>query len=159
LAPLVACAPELAAALERALESPRARMRWGAAFTIGRAVAIPPASVWTAVREAMSLEDGDQRWAASELACRLARHHPAILGELRSAVADDSAVLRKMALYCLREVRPPDLAKVGRAALADPDSGVRLAALATLVDGGGERDERLASARAIALRLDENASP
>ena len=159
LAPLVARAPALAAELDRAVVSPHARMRWGAAFTIGRASQTPPAHVWSAVREAMALDDGDQRWAASELACRLARHHPAVLGELRSAIAHSSAVMRKMALYCLREVRPADLARIGRSALVDPDQGVRLAALAALVDAPGENDERVASARAIAALPSDDPSP
>lgn len=132
IAPLVAASPELRAALEAALAASAQRLRWGAAYTLGRALP-PRADLWPAAREAMALEDGDQRWAAAELACGLARAHPAVFAELCASLGAEPAVLRKMVLYCLRDVGLPDGLRLAGGLLADPDSGVRLAALATTV--------------------------
>jgi HEAT repeat protein len=130
LARLAVCSAPLRAALAGALRAPGQRLRWGAAYTLGRASLAGP-EVWPAVREAMALDDGDQRWAAAELGCALVRRHPALGAELRAALGTESATLRKMALYCLRDLAADDAPALARAALADPDAGVRLAAVAT----------------------------
>jgi len=123
--------PALERELSRSLASPEARLRWGAAYTLGRA-ASPRADIWPPVREALAREDGDQRWAAAELACRLAREHASVLQEIRDGLSSPSPTLRRMLLYCLRDLAVPDLARAACGALADPDSGVRLAALSAL---------------------------
>lgn len=155
VASLAATIPAIARALEAALDDPRQRLRWGAAFTAGRARASSPGRLWPAVREAMSIEDGDQRWAAAELATRLASADGAIADRLREAVFADPPVLRRMALYGLRDLAAPDLGDTARRALDDGDSSVRLAALAGLVaapdrDGDRERSARLVAARVAA---------
>jgi HEAT repeat protein len=143
----------LAAALDAALDDPRQRLRWGAAFTLGRASAAPPRRLWPAVREAMALEDGDQRWAAAELATRLAREDEAVAAAMREAARDPSALLRRMALYGLRDLAPPDLGRTALAALDDPDATVRLAALAALVGSPAAPEERARAAAVVTGRL------
>jgi HEAT repeats/HEAT repeat len=159
IAPLARRAPELARALDDALVSTSQRLRWGAAFTIARAQGDPPRRLWPAAREAMNLPDGDQRWAACELACRLARVHPEVLEGLRTSLGDDSPVLRRMALYALRELRPRELGQLARDRLADADPGVRLAALSAIVDAPGATEECERSADAVAAVLCDDPSP
>lgn len=126
---LVADAPALADALHAALTALDPRLRWGAAYTIGHALHPPGENLWPAVRETLSLDDGDQRWAAAELTCELARHHPTVRADILAAVAEGSATMRRMLLYCLRDLEDPDLRRVVDARLEDEDAGVRLAAL------------------------------
>jgi HEAT repeat protein len=135
MAPLVAGAPALLAVLRQALAAPEARLRWGAAYTLGRA--LPPGpELWPSALETMRLDDGDQRWAAAELACRIARSDPEVRHELRRALDDPSPTLRKMVLYCLRDLRDPATSASAGRLLADADAGVRLAALAALAAVG-----------------------
>lgn len=153
VAPIAAAAPALLAVLRAALAAPDARLRWGAAYTLGRA--LPPArELWPSALETMRLDDGDQRWAAAELACRIARNDPALLADLRGALADPSPTLRKMVLYCLRDLREPGTSTAARALLADADAGVRLAALAALtaaVGGVADDDVRRTADRVAAV--------
>jgi HEAT repeat protein len=122
---------ELRSALERALGGDDARLRWGAAYTLAAAGALTR-GLWPAVRETLALEDGDQRWAAAEITCRLVTAHPGMSDEVRGALGDDNPVLRKMALYCLRDLGVSDLSRVAYQSLPDPEPGVRLAALSAL---------------------------
>ncbi|MBY0279519.1 HEAT repeat domain-containing protein, partial [Candidatus Binatia bacterium] len=131
VAPFVEQAETLRAVLREALAAPGARLRWGAAYTLGRA--LPPGrDLWPAALETMRLDDGDQRWAAAELACRIARREPAVRDDILRALGDPSATLRKMILYCLRDLQDTSLAERATDLLADADTGVRLAALAAL---------------------------
>ena len=125
----VASAPALEQALRTALAALEPRLRWGAAYTLGHALPSPPTELWPIVRETLALEDGDQRWAAAELACSLARAHRSVRDEILAAVDSGSASVRRMLLYCLRDLGDEDLAGVARRRLADEDPGVRLAAL------------------------------
>lgn len=129
---LVAHAPELAAALHAALRALDPRLRWGAAYTLGHADGPPGAELWPAVRETLALEDGDQRWAAAELTCDLARHHRRVLDDVRSTAESGSPTMRRMLLYCLRDLADPEMGRVALGRLDDEDAGVRLAALAAL---------------------------
>lgn len=128
---LARSSPALASRLTDATRSDDGRLRWGAAWTLGQ-LDEPPALLWPAVREAMSLPDGDQRWAAARLACTLARHHAEVAVALGEAAGTGTTVLRRMALYCLRDLDAARARPLARAAIADADAGVRLAALAIL---------------------------
>lgn len=158
VAPFVEQGSTLRAILREALAAPDARLRWGAAYTLGRA--LPPGrELWPAALETMRLDDGDQRWAAAELACRIARHEPAVRDEILRALDDASATLRKMILYCLRDLRDPGLAGRATDLLDDADAGVRLAALAALAvvassETSASDQGRAARATADLLRSD-----
>ncbi len=153
LVALLPKSPALEARLLLALTNSDQRLRWGAAWTLGQGEN-PPAAIWPAVREAMALDDGDQRWAASRLACKLAFENPGIALALDEAAGSAPAVLRKMALYCLRDLGTPGAATVARRALRDDDSGVRLAALAVLARLGDP-----AHASAVAECLEHDPEP
>jgi len=115
-----------------ALASPLPRRRWGAAFALSLA-GDPPAATLPVLLETLGADDGDLRWAAAGIVVRL-HERTALVESLRALVASGNAAQRKMALYCLRDlgVRSPDAEAAAIRALADPDEGVRLAAMAAL---------------------------
>ena len=131
LQPLARIHPGCREALEAALESPMPSLRWGAAYTLGHACGVSRALA-KAILEMLGEEDGDSRWAAAELACALARQEADFADELRSATRADRAALRRMALYCLRDLEVSDLADLARERLDDPDLHGRLAGLSAL---------------------------
>jgi len=153
---LVAASPALQRALRRALEANDPRLRWGAAFTLGRALE-PGPELWPAALETLTLDDGDQRWAAAELACAIARREPSIHAAIRAELRAASATRRKMCLYCLRDLGDPEAPALAAALLADPDPGVRLAALALLARV--EPASASAVAGAIAALLESDLDP
>lgn len=147
--------PPLRRALQRALSSTSARLRWGAAYTLGRA--LPPGpELWPAALETLALDDGDQRWAAAELACAIARRHHEVLEAIRGELGSASATRRKMCLYCLRDLGDPDAPRLAIGVLADADTGVRLAALATIarIEPGCAAAHAAAAAVAAMLAAD-----
>jgi len=145
----------LLAALRRALGDASARLRWGAAYTLGHA--LPPGpELWPAARETLELDDGDQRWAAAELACAIARAHPSVLVEIRQELGASSATLRKMCLYCLRDLGEADAPRWARALLDDGDAGVRLAALATVARATPASEDARAAAERLAAMLPDD---
>lgn len=158
ISPLVGSTPRIAAALRAALASPRQRLRWGAAYTLGQSGDMTPA-MWPAVVEALARDDGDQRWAAAELACKLARTSGEVLASLREAVAAESPLLRKMALYCLRDLMDAALTRLARNALGDRDPGVRLAALSAITRVPESDSLRVELAEEVAALLARDANP
>jgi len=154
---LVPDAPRLAEALDSALAALDPRLRWGAAYTLGHARTPPPAHLWPAVRETLALRDGDQRWAAAELACELARHHPHVREDMVTTIADGSPTLRRMFLYCLRDLEDADLLPVARARLEDHDPRVRLAALSASAAAERTTEETEALAHRVASLMENDA--
>ncbi len=134
----------VAAALRAALDSGDPRMRWGAAYTLGSVGGALDSRAQKALLEALANPDGDLRWAAADLIVRLGVESR---DEIRRGLvslanhADHNA--RKMAIYCLRDLKigdPEVRATVERASRA-AEASVRLAALSLLAhlpDAGGE---------------------
>jgi HEAT repeat protein len=138
--------------LRNSIASADRRIRWAAAYALGQigagAFAMDSAD---ALCEAMADDDGDIRWAATNLMVRLGRENlPAISSRLLKLAADSDRNARKMALYCIRdlEIAGPELLEVVAGAVHDPDVHVRLAALAVL---SRIRD---ASGKAVAIMLE-----
>jgi len=115
-----------------ALRSPAPRQRWGAAFALSL-LGPPPADCLPVLLEALAASDGDMRWAAADIVCRLPERD-AVAATLGALVATGTPLQRKMALYCLRDLAAPsaELERVITAALADGNAGVRLAAMSAL---------------------------
>jgi HEAT repeat protein len=157
LLPWVATTPALEKALRTALAALEPRLRWGAAYTLGHALPPPPAELWPIVRETLALEDGDQRWAAAELTCSLARAHRSVRDQIIAAVDSGSASVRRMLLYCLRDLGDEDLASVALRRIADEDPGVRLAALSAATHCPADGDLDLGGE--IARRVEEDPEP
>lgn len=158
LGALAAASPPLQRALRRALDAADPRLRWGAAFALGRGLA-PGPELWPAALETLTLDDGDQRWAAAELACAIARRHPEVHAAIRAELGAASATRRKMCLYCLRDLGDREAPALAATLLADPDAGVRLAALALVarVEPASATAGKLAGA--IAALLEGDADP
>lgn len=112
------------------LSSPDSRLRWGAAYALAR-LETAPLDAMPVLVEALGSGDGDVRWAAARIVTAAVSVAPEVGSELTRLLGAPSALQRKMALYCLRDLGGE--VAVGRDALAtglaDPDVAVRLAAL------------------------------
>jgi HEAT repeat protein len=122
--------------LRESIASADRRVRWAAAYALGQigagAFAIACAD---ALCEAMSDDDGDIRWAATDLMVRLGRENLApISARLLKLAADSDRNARKMALYCIRDldITGPEILAIVERAVHDSDAHVRLAALGLL---------------------------
>jgi HEAT repeat protein len=122
--------------LRASIVSADRRVRWAAAYALAQigagAFAMDSAD---ALCEAMADDDGDIRWAATNLMVKLGRENlPAISARLLKLAADSDHNARKMALYCIRdlEIAGPELLAVLESAMHDANVHVRLAALAVL---------------------------
>ncbi len=130
--------PVVTEKLRGSIASADRRVRWAGAYALCQigagAFAIDCAD---ALCEAMSDDDGDIRWAATDLMVRLGRENlPEISARLLKLAADPASCrnARKMALYCIRDldIAGPELLAVVERAVHDSDVLVRLAALAVL---------------------------
>jgi HEAT repeat protein len=130
-----AAEPALVERLRAACAAADPRLRWGAAYALGQIGVVEPDLV-PALLEALASRDGDQRWAAAELLVASARaHQDRVVPALLAALGEGGPECRKMVLYVLRDL---GLAAPGAVAafverMADPDAGVRHAALSGLV--------------------------
>jgi HEAT repeat protein len=122
--------------LRASVASADRRVRWAAAYALGQigstAFAMDSAD---ALCEAMADDDGDIRWAATNLMVRLGYNNLAEIGaRLLKLAATGDRNARKMALYCIRdlEIAGPELLAVVENSVHDPDVHVRLAALSVL---------------------------
>jgi HEAT repeat protein len=136
--------PGVVAALREALESANPRRRWGAAYTLGVIGDALDLRTQKALLEALSNPDGDVRWAAAELIVRLGAENPDVVRRgLIGLETHADHNTRKMALYCLRDLKFGDAevrAMVKRASRgAEP--GVRLAVLSLLAHLDDADDE------------------
>jgi HEAT repeat protein len=122
--------------LRASVSSADRRVRWAAAYALAQigstAFAMDSAD---ALCEAMADDDGDIRWAATNLMVRLGHNNLAEIGaRLLKLAARGDRNARKMALYSIRdlEIAGPELLAVVESSVHDPDVHVRLAALAVL---------------------------
>lgn len=117
-------------ALRRALRSDEPARRFGAAFTAAR-LDPPSPRLLPVLVEALASADGDVRWSAARLLVEAGRAHGEVLPLLVGlARAGESAVVRRMATFALRELAPdrPEAAAVLLDAARDSDLHVRRAA-------------------------------
>jgi hypothetical protein len=102
--------------------------------------------------EVVGLDDGDLRWAASELIKQLAAVDRERVVAALLVAARDPAAQRKMALYCLRDLGVAEASDIALDALADPHRETRLAAVALLAK---VHPDTSAAARRIAALVDD----
>ncbi|MCG8589923.1 MAG: HEAT repeat domain-containing protein [Proteobacteria bacterium] len=134
LANLGPTVPEVSDVVRDALHSQNPQQRWTAAFTSAR-LAPPGLGLIPALVEAMSSGDGDIRWAAAKLLVETGRLHPEVLGVALGLVRGaENAAVRRMAVFCLRELAPdrPEAATLLIEARSDPDPHVGRAALTVM---------------------------
>jgi HEAT repeat protein len=138
--------------LARALESDVPRRRWGAAYAWARRGAVPRACL-PVLLDALGSADGDLRWASAAILRDLA-DCPELVPALRALLTTPDALRRKMALYCLRDLRASGDGLDGEllAALEDREVGVRLAALSAVACLAVDR---AAAGAALVRRLDD----
>jgi HEAT repeat protein len=119
--------------LRVAAERGSLRRRWAAVWTLAR-IGDVPESVLPLLFTVMGTADGDLRWAAARIVVQRVQC-PDLAEQLRRLLDDGNAEQRKMATYCLRDLGRFDDAALAlhRRSLGDPNHGVRLAAMATLV--------------------------
>ncbi len=149
--------PHIIPALRDALRAPDARVRWGAAYTLSLIDGALDLAALPAMIEALGSDDGDIRWAAAELIVRLGADYPSEVRHSLLAVAVEAGVnTRKMALYCMRDLRldDPEIRHAARDATEAADSHVRLAALSLL----GVIDARAENVALIIKCLEGDAS-
>jgi HEAT repeat protein len=147
-------------ALRAVLEGDDLRARWTAAYALARLGAGEQAHhAADALFAALASDDGDVRWAASGLIVRLGEEHREnVIARLLELAHGANPVARRMALYCLRDLRargPAVFEAIESASRAD-SIHLRLAALAALARLAESRD----GASEIAARcLDSDPDP
>ena len=144
--------PEIIEALTHRLTDPDPRLRWTAAFTLSQLdlpspspqrvnvssnqTPLPDTSTLLPVLiENLGHQESDLRWAAATAVLQIAQHHAQdVAHAMIQLVHTGNAVQRRMALYCLRDLRQMDQAAQTAylAGLRDKDPMVRLAGLACL---------------------------
>ena len=120
--------------LRRALHDDDPRRRWTAAFTKAR-LAPPDPGLLPALVDALSAPEADVRWAAARILVDLGRlHREALPVALDLARGDPNPRVRRMALFCLRELAPeePATLDVLLEASRDRDPKLRRAALSSM---------------------------
>ena len=135
------------------------RARWTAAYTLARLGGEQAHHAADGLFAALANDDGDVRWAASGLIVQLGEERrEAVVTRLIELAHDASPVARRMALYCLRDLRargPMVLDAIKSASRAESPH-LRLAALAALARFAEQRVE----ASEIAARcLDADIDP
>ena len=164
--------PEIIAALTHKLAHPDARLRWTAAFTLSQLDLPSPSpqrvnvssnqtqlldtfTLLPVLIENLGHQESDLRWAAATAVLRLARHYSQDVAQaMIQLVATGNAVQRRMALYCLRDLKQTDQAAQTAylASLHDQDPMVRLGGLSCL----GKLRLTSGAMRAAILRLLEH---
>ena len=161
--------PEIIEALLLRLTDPDARLRWTAAFTLSQLGLPSPApqrvnvssnqtqlldtfTLLPVLIENLGHQESDLRWAAATAVLQLARHHAQnVAHSMIQLVRTGNAVQRRMALYCLRDLKQTD--QKAQAAylvsLRDEDPMVRLGGLSCL----GKLRLTSGAIRAALLRL------
>lgn len=125
---------EVAELLRRGLRGDDPRLRFGAALTKAR-LAPPEPGLLPALVEALASNDPDVRWTAARILVDLGRlHQEALPVAVALARTDPSPEVRRMALFCLRELAPDDPVTVDTLleSSRDADLLVRRAALTSM---------------------------
>ena len=120
--------------LRRALHGDDRRRRWAAAFAKAR-LAPPDPGLLPVLVDALAAPEPDVRWAAARILVDLGRlHREALPVALGLARGDPNPVVRRMALFCLRELAPeePATLEVLLEASRDHDPRLRRAALSSI---------------------------
>lgn len=164
--------PEIIEALTHRLTDPDPRLRWTAAFTLSQLDLPSPSpqrvnvssnqtqlldtsTLLPVLIENLGHQESDLRWAAATAVLQLARHHAQDVAQaMIQLVRMGNAVQRRMALYCLRDLKQTDHTAQDAylASLRDEDPMVRLGGLSCL----GKLRLRSGAMRAAIPRLLEH---
>jgi len=135
------------AVLMTALADPDPERRWGACCALSLAGRSSSRTFGVAL-DCLDHQDRDVAWAAAQIVVHACREDGSRTAVLRRLIADRAAGLRKMALYCLRDIGGSPMSLFCEA-LEDTSTAVRLAALAGLFRLSREPDRPPADAAVI----------
>jgi HEAT repeat protein len=133
LVSLAQASAELREALHRRMNEPQVKNPWAIAYVLAR-MPQPSRDVTQRLLQDLGHPDPDIRWAIGLLLVQLANRDEEITRRLLRLGAAGSALQRRMAIYCLRDLNLQDAAgtEILFLALRDPDPLVRIAAAAGL---------------------------
>ncbi|MGE5302845.1 MAG: HEAT repeat domain-containing protein [Alphaproteobacteria bacterium] len=133
LVPLAQASAELRETLRRRMSEPQVENPWAIAYVLAR-LPQPSRDVTQRLLEDLGHPDPDIRWAIGLLLVQLANRDEEMTRRLMRLGATGSALQRRMAIYCLRDLSLHDAAgtEIFFFALRDPDPLVRIAATAGL---------------------------
>ncbi len=116
--------------LRDALDDTDPDRRWGACFALNLA-GESSSRIFQVAVDSLAHQDRDVCWAATHVVVQACRNDSARSGVLLGLVSSGKPEVRKMALYCLRELGSASMSLFA-GALTDEHTAVRLAALAGL---------------------------
>ena len=166
---LAAQSPALVDELNRLLADSRSRHPWPAAYILAH-LPHPSQRVITVLLNALDDPDPDIRWAVMLLLVRLAKTDSGIVRLLLELRETGTPTQRRMALYCVRDLKLTDAASLQALldSLRDDDAMVRVAAVTSLkgrtdIDSRGRKmlcelflndpDLKVRNAAAVSLAL------
>jgi HEAT repeat protein len=153
--------------LEQLLADSSRENRWAIGYILGH-LPQPSAAAIASLLDGLDHSEPDIRWAIVLLLVRLAQSDVNVVQQLLALSARGTANQRRMAIYCIRDLRLADDASMAAlsSATADQDSTVRVAAVTSLrwrADAGastrrllldrfvGDEDGKVRNAAAVTL--------
>jgi hypothetical protein len=141
---LIACAGDtlqIRDVLEHRLGEPDHRNYWPVAYVLGH-LGEPSGPTIRTLMLALDHREPDIRWACALLLMKIAQSEPTVIYLLIDLCRGGTSNQKRMALYCLRDMKLMDAAslQVMLAALSDADSTVRVAAAISLKTRSSSED-------------------
>jgi HEAT repeat protein len=123
--------PDLPGKLERLLADAGNKNHWVLAYVLAH-LAQPPALSIQVLLKDLGNPDPDIRWALLLLLAKLAKEHAGIADKLLDLLQSGTPTQRRMAVYCLRDMKEGATLAALTRALDDPEAAVRVAAITSL---------------------------
>jgi HEAT repeat protein len=131
---LIACleeVPDLPGKLERLLADAGNKNHWALAYVLAHLSHPPALSIGVLLKD-LGNSDPDVRWAILLLLAKLAKEHAGILEMVLDLLQSGNPTQRRMAVYCLRDMKQGATFAALLRALNDPEGAVRVAAITSL---------------------------
>jgi vesicle coat complex subunit len=133
---LISAAPQLpflAQKLDQLLHAGKTERRWPIAYVLAR-ISSPSSLCLEVLKETLDSKDPDIRWAIAVLLVGLAKNAREMLPLFFDLLRTGTPTQRRMAVYCLRDLRLRDATSLQTLvdSLQDPDPLVRVAIVTTL---------------------------
>ena len=131
---LAAAAPALVEKLNHLLDESPAERQWPTAYILAR-LPYPSAKVFAILLNALDHPEPDIRWAVMLLLARLGKTDIGIVRLLLELRKTGTPTQRRMAIYCIRDLKLTDAAGLQGLldSLSDDDAAVRVAAVTSLI--------------------------
>ncbi|MFQ5683814.1 MAG: HEAT repeat domain-containing protein [Candidatus Binatia bacterium] len=125
--------PEIQEVLNRLLNDTSSKNRWAIAYILGQ-LPNPSQRCLEVLLRTLDSKDREIRWAVCLLLARLGKNNEAVVLLLRDLLKNGSSIQRRMAVYCLRDMKLKDTASLQALleSLQDLDPLVRIAAVTSL---------------------------